>query len=110
MKEIPVHNNTERAESIGGILLRPGESRMIDEQLVPDQWKPKPQAEATEAEADPLDVILDGNVAEVIDSLADLDVAQLDALADREHAGKNRKGVTEAIAARQIELAAADNG
>lgn len=66
---------------------------------------PKPEP-AKEFDADPVIVeFLDGNVATVSEKVKAVETAEeLDIITAHEKAGANRKGVSEAIAARHIEL------
>ncbi len=108
MKEIPVTNTTNANLHIGGKVIIPGETRMVDERIVPDSLKTKEQnAGDAEEPRDPIHGLLEGTVVEITAALAGLSTEELAQLHDAEVAGKNRKGVLEAIAADQLRRAAA---
>lgn len=99
---IPVTNNTDTMLHIGGKVIRPGETRDVDESLVPDELKPVAAQAATDAPEDPVLALLDGSVKEIAEALAGLSDADIDALEAAEEAGKTRKGVLAAIAEQRL--------
>lgn len=108
MKEIPVTNSGTDNLHVGGKMIRPGCTRMIDENQVPAHLRPDDQPAAEEqAPADPVLELLNGTVPEVVDALPSLSIEDLDRLEAAELADKNRKGVLEHIAADRLRRAAA---
>lgn len=105
MKRIPYTNTTDAPAYVAGILIPPGETRMVEAiQLA----KPVPMPASKPAPDAPVPVlldILDNSVKDITAALSDLDATQLDELETAEQNGKTRKGVLEAIAAARIELA-----
>lgn len=105
MKRIPYTNTTDAPAYVAGILIQPGETRMVEAlQLA----KPAPMPAAAPAPDAPPPVlldILDGSVKDITSALPQLSAEQLDELETAEQNGKTRKGVLEAIAAARIELA-----
>lgn len=63
-----------------------------------------------DADGDGQPDLLQGNVASITEGMADMDVAQLDALLVREVEGKNRTGVKDAIAKAKANLSGAGAG
>lgn len=96
-----VENTGNSPMWVGGAMIMPGEGRevvLLDEATAPPD----------EPEIDPdaaLHELLAGSVAEVKASLAGLSGPTLQRLAAIELEGKNRKGVSEALADAQIALA-----
>lgn len=105
MKRIPYTNTTDAAAYVAGILIQPGETRMVEALQLAE---PAPMPATKPAPSAPVPVlldILDGSVKDITAALAELSAAQLDELETAEQNGKTRKGVLEAIAAARIELA-----
>lgn len=109
MEKIPVHNNTEMPIYVAGRMIPPGETRHFDPAQVPPEHRPTPPEEASveQPPVDPLAVILEGNVNEVLAGIDALDADELSRLEQLEAEGKDRKTVLEAVAARRLTLAAA---
>lgn len=111
MALVPYTNTGENNIHIGGKVIVPGETREVDETLVPGYGQAlEPDADADrnplDDETEALLAILAGKVADVVAALPTLSVAQLDALENLEtEAEKPRKGILEAIDARRLELA-----
>ncbi len=104
---LPVTNHGTTMLHVGGKVIRPGETRHIDESLVPDDLKPAASQASEDAPDDPLLALLDGSVKEIEGALAGLSSAQLDELEAAEEAGKTRKGVIAAITAERLHRAEA---
>lgn len=97
MDKVSYHNNTDSPRYVGGVLIQPGQSRMVPANAVaaPSPAEPPPAAAGHD---DALLALLDGNTAEITEALPGLDAAQLEALELAEARGKTRKGVLAAIA------------
>lgn len=97
--KVPYHNTKSHPEHVGGVMVQPGETRFIDENRHPDypgmgarRAAPTPEptgSDMTDLAAEKADVIKA--------QLAELDDNQLSELLAAEEAGKNRKGVVEAV-------------
>jgi hypothetical protein len=110
MSKIPHTNTSDAPAYVAGVLLRPGETRLVDARLLPaspEYASPSPAAPAPTSPApDPLLDILDGPVREIAAGLAALSDAELTTLEAAERAGKTRKGVIDAIATERAARAA----
>lgn len=107
LNQIPIHNAGTTNMHIGGVVIRPGATRMIDERLVPGHLKPATTDAGEEETADdPVANLLDLNVASIVAALPEF--GDLDALEAAETEGKARKGVLEGIAHERLRRAAAD--
>lgn len=105
----PVTNEGTTNLHCGETVIRPGETRMIDEHLVPpDRLRPEVPVAPKPAEKP----LVEHNATDIIAALLDLPAADLDALEAAEQAkgAKARKGVLEAIATERLRRAAANEG
>lgn len=105
MNLIPYTNPHKHMMHIGGRVIRPGETRMVDASQVPNA----PPAEAAPAPPAPnaLADLAKKSVKDITAALPDLDDADLDALLVLDAAdGNSRKGVTEAVAEEKLARAA----
>lgn len=99
---------------IGGKVIAPGETREVDETLVPGYGQALEQVvdadqNSLDDETEALLAILAGKVAEVVAALPALSVEQLDALENLEtEAEKPRKSILKDIEARRLALAEQD--
>lgn len=99
----PFTNKTTAPVYVGPVLVRPGESRMVNSDHLP----PVDPVEATEPpKDDPLAALLKGDAKEVMAALAGLSAADLAAVLVLEQNGKARKTVLAEIAEQQIKRAA----
>lgn len=110
MNKIPVTNNTESNMHIGGSVLRPGETQLVESHLVP----PGMGEVSTQAnDKPPVDHVLELQKlasAAVIAELTALSLDDLHALEALEaSASKPRKGVLEAITAEHLRRAASED-
>lgn len=108
MALVPYTNTGINNAHIGGKVIEPGETREVDETLIPGYGQPVAEAENAEDIPNPFVDILAGSVKEVTAALVDLELGleQLDELEALEtSAEKPRKGVLEAIDNRRLELA-----
>jgi hypothetical protein len=97
MEQKPVHNAGKTTRYLGGIAIPPGETRMVDARLVPDD-KP-PEAADPAGEPDPLAELLKLSVAQIVRELPGLDDEAVTRLGMRENLRDNpRKSLLEAIA------------
>lgn len=104
MSKAHYHNTSESPVYIGGVMIPPGASREVNARLVPGATAP---AVAQEPEVDAIAALLDGTVKEIeaaLEGLSDEDLAKAEAA---ERAGKDRKGVIEALAEETLRRAAA---
>lgn len=109
MKLVPYTNNKPYNQHIGGRVIRPGETRMVDASLVPNAT-PEEAAQAPEA-PNPLAELVKKKVKDVTAALPTLSDAELDDVLRLDAAdapdGQARKGVAEAVAAEKLARAAA---
>lgn len=107
MKRIPYTNDGDTAKYVAGILIPPGETRLVDALQVsaPVPMDDAPEAPPPVPTEDVLVAILDGSVKDITEALPALTLEQLDTLELAEQGGKTRKGVIEALAAARIALA-----
>ena len=105
MAKKPYTNTTDKIIHIGNCTIWPGQTREVDETLLPDYRPPARQEPQDDTNA-ALAALLDGSVNEVRDALESFDADQLDTLESLESAGKDRKGVAEAIADERLRRAA----
>lgn len=105
----PVTNEGTTNLHCGETVIRPGETRMIDEHLVPPD---RHRAAAPEAPKQADKPLVERNATDIIAALLDLPAADLDALeaAEKAKEAKARKGVLEAIATERLRRAADDEG
>lgn len=104
---VPYSNRTARAVHIGSVIVRPGETRMVDPRLVKGHTPAKPAAAPPPDPNIELLTLLASNTAQITAALPDLSDDQLAALDAAEQAAeKPRKGVVEAIAAERLGRAA----
>lgn len=107
--DIPVRNNGRMPLYVGGIMVPPGETRILPAHHVPEHLRPVTPTPAIEAPPDPLAVLLEENVATVKDSLATLSTEELARVEQLETAaGSPRKGVLDAVAAERLARARTD--
>jgi len=107
MSHRPVKNDAEHAINVAGFSIQPGETRLIDESLLPKQPPAAAPPDEPIEEFPVLQAIRDGNVASVASAILDLsaaDLAQLAALEEQDESP--RKGVLTAI--QEDSLARAD--
>lgn len=115
MNSIPVTNNTPSNMHVGGRVLRPGETQLVEPHLVPPGLGEISAQANDEPPTDPLIELQALASAAVIAELTALSADDLDALDALESASdKPRKGVLESIAAERVRRAkeegAADEG
>jgi len=102
MCEIPYTNTKDHVVHIGTKAVRPGETRMVDESMLPDAHK-----RGGEAPPEPEQTLIDRPVKEIAEALPNLSDAELDELLAAEEAGKTRKSLLEAIARERLRRAEA---
>jgi hypothetical protein len=115
MAEIPIKNSGKNAMHVGLLLLMPGETRIVDESLVPPHLRPNPpKPRPSEAREDPLLELLEESIPVVKEQvvarnddgtpvISDLD---FDRLVMAERAGKTRSGLMQVFAAQHMRRAA----
>lgn len=117
--KIPVTNSTAGTIWVGGQMIPPGETRHFEEHQVPRHFRPAPKKPKSEENAgeDPaairtreLTQVLNANVTAVRDYLPKLSDADIEELAALEEAGKQRKGVLEALAEEALNRASKKDG
>ena len=104
-------NNTKKTAHIGTKSIPAGETREVDETLLPITH---PQEQTEQPPANPLTELLTGNVKDVLSKLNGYTADELGAIDQLEVGGSNRKGVLDGIANQLLVLAQAssnsDNG
>lgn len=101
--DVAVHNPGRMPLYVGGIMIPPGETRILPAHHVPENLRPVPADEPAAAPEDPLADLLGGTVAQVKDGLATLsddELARVEALETAD--GSPRKGVLDAVAAERL--------
>lgn len=107
MKTAPFYNDTGNPVWIGGLMVPPGATRMVDASLLPAE----PSAPDTpETPPDELAELLKGNVDSVVSRLPELTLTQIERLGELEQAGQQRKGILGAIAERLLSEASQKEG
>lgn len=106
---IPVTNNDpSRNMHVGGIVIRPGETRHIAAHLVPSELPKGATSEAAVPEPttkNPVHDMLNQPIATIVATLSTLSEEQLTELDALETEAKNRIGVHEAITAERLRRA-----
>lgn len=98
--KVPYHNTNSHPEHVGGVMVQPGETRFIDEHRHPDYpglGDRRPAAAKPEPKGSDMAELAGEKAADIKDRLTELDDDHLAELLTAEEAGKNRKGVVEAI-------------
>ena len=102
MKQKPYTNSTNNYLTIGSTLIAPGQTRMVDERLIPGFCRSSDRNEPV-PEKTRLQQIAEQNVPEVVEELPNLSLEELDQLA----AMDGRVGVQKGIANEKLERAKA---
>lgn len=111
MEQVAFTNDTKKTIHIGPKSVRPGETREVDPSMIPAKLKSKAHGlvekndQASEPELNPVLLILDGTVADVLKAIAEKNndgsykysTDDLSALEQAEQAGNTRKGVIEGL-------------
>jgi hypothetical protein len=97
-----VTNHTESNMHVGGSVLRPGETQLVEPHLVPPGMGEISTQANDEPPVDPIAELAKGTVAYIIAALPGLTRFDLDELDAYEQTGKARKGVLEAIAMEKL--------
>lgn len=103
MNKIPYYNIQNHIVFVGSVLIPPNETRLVDAALV---QLPDTVSSQAKADTDPMAELLKGKVADVVASLPDLTLEQLQHLGTLEQMGQQRKGILGAIAERLLASAA----
>lgn len=99
--KLPIENKSAMPIYVAGVMIPPGETRHFDDAQIPPEYRQAaPVLEALPV--DPLNTLLDENVAVVVGELDGLPDDELVRLEGLELARKKRKGVLEGIAAEQL--------
>lgn len=114
MKKIPYFNDADHVVFMGGVMVPPGETRLVDEALI----VPAPAADDDGGNDDgavdstdsfdtaKLEELLKGKQEDVLKALPGLSLDEVEALGDLEQEGKARQGILGAVAERLLESAA----
>lgn len=100
-----IENKTQMPMFVAGMMIPPGETRLIEDDMLPPEHREKAPIPAPEIPADPLVELLEQNAKTVVaalDGISSEDLARLQLL---ETEGKARKTVLEAIAAEGLKRA-----
>ncbi len=112
MRKIPYTHpdSAPNPTTIGGVLLHPGDTRLVDASMVPGaRAKAAPAPTAPPAEDD-METLRSDSVKDIVAKLEQLADEQLDELEQLERADdKPRKGVLEGIDEERLRRAAADD-
>lgn len=92
MKKVPFTNTSDSFRNIGGVLIAPGSTRPVDARLLSGYGKTKPGQRPAKQHSDPILVLLDRKVPDIVPELPRLTSAQFDKLQQAERDGnKTRK-------------------
>lgn len=105
MKRIPYTNTTATAAYVAGVLIPPGETRMVDALQVSGPADPAEETPAPAQATDSILDLLDRSVKDITAALPEISDDDLARLETAEQDGKTRKGVLEALAAERIRRA-----
>lgn len=110
MKRVPLTNpHTDRTLHVGGVVIPPGDTRLVDEHAVPKALQAPKTPAVQEPEPNPMAELAEQKVDDIVAALPELDDEQLAELLDLEQAAdKPRKGVLEPITELQLERAKGD--
>jgi len=106
----PYTNASDRPISIGGKRIAPGQTRSVEETLIPGWERPGLEPKAP---SDPVLELLDNSVKDIVPRLPELSDDEFDRIRQAEADGKSRKSLAEAFGEetlRRAELAAAADG
>lgn len=106
IKQIPVTNDGESTMYVGGLAIPAGETRLIDERLVPPEYKEAELLAADTAETDPLEALIALSVAKLVlglPALTDEELVRLEALENAKE--KPRAGALAEITAEMLRRA-----
>jgi hypothetical protein len=102
MKQTVFHNDTDKPQYVGGVMIPARSARMVDARLVPGAT---PAAEVPAPTEDAILGLLDGTVKDIHAALPGLSDEDLLRLENAENDGKTRKGVLEAVAEERLNRA-----
>lgn len=106
MNKVPYTNNTANRMTVGGVAVRPGETRYIDETLHPDYKR----ADAAPSEPDdPVLELLDNSVKDIVPQLPELSDADFYRVWQGEEDGKTRSTLLEAFEEEKLRRAEAQS-
>ena len=106
MKKIPYFNDADHVVFMGGVMVPPGETRLVDEALIVAAPAADNDVGNDVGEADKLKELLKGKQDDVLKALPGLSLAEVEALGELEQVGQARKGILGAVAERLLESAA----
>lgn len=110
MNKIPVTNDTSHNLHVGGSVLRPGETQLVEPHLVPPGMGEISDTVASSDETDHSAILAAVGTADILACLQDASAEKLDHIEKYEAEGKNRPAVMEGIAAERLRRAADTNG
>jgi len=93
-----VENKTAMPIYVAGMMIPPGETRLIEDDMLPPEHRTEEPTKEPEAPKDPLVELAEGNVKSVLAAIGELSDEDLARLQVIEFEGKARKGVLEGIA------------
>jgi len=108
--QVPYTNNLDRPVSIGGKRIAPGQTRSVEQTMIPGY---EAKAAPAPPPSDPVLEILDDSIKNIVPRLPDLSDEDFDRLRQAEADGKSRSGLEEAFeeeALRRAEAAADAEG
>lgn len=113
MKKIPYFNDADHIVFMGGVMVPPGETRLVDEALiVADPAVADDGGNAAVVDSpdsfniEKLEELLKNKQDDVLKAIPGLSLASVEALGELEQAGQARKGILGAVAERLLESAA----
>lgn len=108
MKKIPFYNDADHMVFMGGVMVPPGETRLVDESLLQPASAPAAEDDdgTTDHIQDKLVELLKNKQDDVLKALPDLSLEEVELLGDLEQAGQARKGILGAVAERLLASAA----
>lgn len=113
MKKTPYFNDTDHMVFVGGVMVPPSETRLVDGSLIAaataaaEQNDNAPEKlDANEIDREKLAELLKNKQEDVLKALPDLNLAETEALGELEQVGQARKGILGAVAERLLASAA----
>ena len=92
--QVPYTNTKDRAVSIGGKRIAPGQTRLVEQTMIPGY---KPPGPAPKAPSDPVLELLDNSIKSIVPKLPDLSEDEFERIRQAEADGKSRSGLIEAF-------------
>ncbi len=106
--EIPIHNPGKNPLPVGNLTVLPGETRLIEERLVPPHLRPQQEAESVLLPEDPVLALLERTVPEIVAHLPALSDEDYEGLKEAERNGNTRVTLVKAFSEEDLRRANAE--